>query len=363
MLVNSPHIHHTTTSTGHLQSPPPSAVQMADKKYATAWQGGGRQGARAGSSDGNAKYGFHNGSSSSKPRTGLDIWRPSLGATNRYVSAGSMGSDSDPDDVFPSPGCNRDYKADPPSHAMLPMPSLPALPALGSAGGFSAGDGDRETASEPSDHGSRGNSDGPEDIQALSLEEAIGPLGLDATAFVKALYEVTRQPPTVGYASADSQIPRFGTGAPLFMRDFYKASTNSGVFEPVSPAVYRRSLFPPTSPQKKRHQSHKVTEVSQHRMSRIDPSGLDLHRHFPPVKSLRLRDDDSNDSKAEIAFLSDLTIHASPAGHGWNCTPRQLVKVLVILNPRTLTDPTRSNLSGFWFTVQSNDIPTVEVSP
>ena len=309
----------------------------------------------------NAKYGFHSGSSSSKPRTGPDIWRSSLGATNRYVSAASMGSDSDPDDGFPSPDYNRVYKADPPSHAMPPMPSSPALRALGSAG-LSASDGDRETASEPSDYGSRGNSDDPEDIPALSLEEAIGPLGLDATAFVKALYEVTRQPPTVGYASAGSQIPRFGTGAPLFMRDFYKTSTNSGVFEPVSPAVYRRSLFPPTSPQKKRHQPHRVAEGPQYRMSRIDPSGLDLHRHFPPVKSLRLRDVESNNSKAEIAFLNDLTIHASPAGHGWNCTPRQLVKVLVILNPRTLTDPARSNLSGFWFTVQSDDIPTVEVS-
>ena len=117
-----------------------------------------------------------------------------------------MGSDVEHEDGLPSPCSNRA------SHAMPPLPALPAL----ESGKFNAGGGGRETSSEHTNYGSRGDSDDPDfeagDIPELSLEEAIGPLNLDTTAFVKTIYEVIRQPPTVDYSSADSRIPRFGTG-------------------------------------------------------------------------------------------------------------------------------------------------------
>ncbi|KAF8242448.1 hypothetical protein K440DRAFT_638981 [Wilcoxina mikolae CBS 423.85] len=154
------------------------------------------------------------------------------------------------------------------------------------------------------------------------------------------------------------------------MRDFYDGVNTTEIFRPVSPSVYRRSLFP-TSPRKPHYQSQNFDRFPL-LMDQIPLTGLDLDRHFPPLPksrgqmhykaSLVPRQEYSS---TDLVIIHDLGIPAGFGGPEWNTTSRNRIKVVAMALDNEKYNlgfgvTSRQIKTGEWFLVSPEQVPSVE---
>lgn len=208
-------------------------------------------------------------------------------------------------------------------------------------------------------------------VNLQSLEEIVTHLGLTTTFFLETLRKIVSAPSESSYSSIPQRVPRFGNVGPLFMRDFYDAVNTTEVYQPVSPSVYRRNLFP-VSPKKPRHRPSTLDRLPA-RMDPVTLNGFDLDRHFPSLPSPQ--SDTSHEASSvphdegtstDVVIIHDFGLPVGFGGLGWNSTPHKFVRIVTIVldneeHTLELGASARHIKTGEWFLVAPEQIASVEV--